>query len=289
MRRGDADMVAVVPARDEAGRLPAALAALRAGGARVLVVANDCRDATAAVARAHGADVLETGALSGGVGEARHLGIEAALRAGRPRAVLTTDADCVLGPSTLSVLSRALAQADAAFGRVVPDADEFDALPEHVRRHGALEDRCAALMAAVEGTRAAVPWDPLPRHNQSPGALVAFRPDTYRATGGFAAMRCGEDRAMAARLVEIGARVARPWDAVVRASCRRTGRAPGGMADTIAARANADLAAETRRLALACARLERRLARLRAGRSDTRTDLPPEGASHVLSLVQASV
>ncbi|SDE91230.1 glycosyltransferase family 2 protein [Pseudonocardia oroxyli] len=56
-------IVALVPAHDEERALPAALASLRAqrvGPDRVVVVADGCTDGTAAVALAHGAEVLET-------------------------------------------------------------------------------------------------------------------------------------------------------------------------------------------------------------------------------------
>lgn len=289
----DGDVVAVIPARDEAGRLPRTIATLHAQGVRVLVVANGCGDETAPVARRCRAAVLETDVLRGGVGEARRLGMALALAlVARPAIVLTTDADCTLAAGTIDVLRRALGRADAAFGRVVPDAAEFATLPRHVRRHGRLEDRHTALLAEIEGLRAATPWDPLPRHGQTPGALIAFRPGTYRATGGFAPVPTHEDRLMAETLTSIGARIARPWHAAVHASCRLTGRAPGGMAATIAARAGSDLRAETRWLALDCARLEREVAALRRT-SRPMTNLPTTnlqtGDDHVLPFRQAAI
>ncbi|WP_308916640.1 glycosyltransferase [Jannaschia sp. LMIT008] len=264
-RLAGSDAVAVIPARDEAARLPRAVASLRRAGVAVLVVANGCLDATAAVARDAGAAVIERPALQGGVGEARRIGMAAILdRAPRARIVMTTDADCTLGAGTMTALRRALIQADAVFGRVEPDPDEFAALPLHVRRHGILEDRHDALLAEIEGIGAALAWDPPRRHNQSPGALIAFRPGAYAATGGFVPLRCHEDRTMAETLVARGLRVARPWDAAVIASCRTTGRAAGGMADTIARRAVSDLDPETTRLRDACAALEGRRDALRA-------------------------
>ena len=258
-------VLAVVPARDEAERLTGALDALRAQGVDAIVVANGCTDGTASVARRAGARVIETPALRGGVGEARRIGMATALQS-RPRWLMTTDADCHLAPGTVRVLERALAGAEAAFGRVEPEPGEFAALPAAVRRHGRLEDRHDALVAQIDGLHAAAPWNPAPCHGQSPGALMAFRPDAYEAAGGFAPLPSDEDRRIAATLARLGVRIARPWDAAVRASCRLTGRAPGGMADTIAARACADLSAETRRLARRCAVLERQLARLASAR-----------------------
>ena len=258
-------IVAVLPARDEAGRVGGAVAALRRQGAHVVVVANGCRDATGDVAAASGAVVVAVPALSGGVGAARALGCAAALERWPGLAMLAvSDADCRVAPGAVAALRAALARADAAFGRVVPDPVEFAALPPHVRRHGDLEDLRDALLAEIGGRAVPVPHDPAPRHGQAPGALMAFRPRAYRAVGGFAALCCHEDRDLARRMIVGGFRVAHPWNAVVVASCRLRGRAPGGMADTIAARTRADLARETERLSRQCARLAPLAAALRA-------------------------
>ena len=276
-------VIAVIPARNEAVRLPAAIAALRREGVSALVVANDCRDGTAAVARALGAWVIETPALDGGVGEARAIGFAAALDR-RPDWIMTTDADCTLAPGVGAILARTLSMADAAFGRVVPDPDEFARLPEAVRDHGQLEDRRNALRARIDGHVAACLWNPAPCHGQSPGALIAWRPEAYVAVGGIAPLPRNEDRLMAAALVDAGLRVARPWDAVVVASCRLEGRAPGGMAATIAARTRTDLSAETTALRLECTALERRLETLAPRATWPPLPAPHAGVSDVPSI-----
>jgi len=235
--------IVAIPARDEVARLPRALASLaRDGVARdVIVIANGCTDATASFAREFAARlrvaVLETGPLAGGVGEARRLGMQAALEAAPHASILaTTDADCIVGACWGAATLRALDRADAACGRVLPDPVEFARLPLTVRRHGVLEDRASALAAELHGLRAPVPHDPLPRHGQTPGASLAFRAKVYRDAGGFDAIPCHEDRRIVSRIEAAGGRVARPWDLTVIASCRLAGRAPGGMAETIAAR-----------------------------------------------------
>ena len=281
-------VIAVIPARDEAARLPTALAALRREGVGALVVANGCRDATAAIADAHGAEVIETPTLAGGVGAARAIGLEAALRRS-PSWLMTTDADCRISPGTVEALARTLLRADAAFGRVEPDPVEFASLSPEVRRHGLLEDRRDALRALIDGHLAGCPWNPLPCHGQSPGALIAWRPEAYRAAGGIDPLPCHEDRRMADALARAGQRVARPWDAVVVASCRLRGRAPGGMAATIAARARADLSAETAELIRECAALERRLAGLEPRAAWPPLPTPHQGDCHVLPFRQAAV
>ena len=91
----------LVPAHDEETGLPITLAELRtqlAAGDRVLVIADNCTDGTARVARAAGADVLErTDAHRRGKGYALAAGVQAlaaapALRI--PRAVIRV---CVAG------------------------------------------------------------------------------------------------------------------------------------------------------------------------------------------------
>ncbi len=241
--------VAVIPARDEAERLPFAIAALARQGVASIVVANGCTDGTAAVALSLGAAVIDLPGLPGGVGAARRVGMAAARRAA-PDAplLLTTDADCTLADGTVAVLRAALATADAAFGRVEPDPAEFAALPRHVRSHGALEDLRDALMAEIASHARPQAWNPRPCHGQSPGALIAFRPEVYDAVGGFDPLPCNEDRGIAAALLVRGYRIARPWQATVHASCRLAGRAPGGMAETILGRTRSDLSRATVRL-----------------------------------------
>ncbi|WP_168771189.1 MULTISPECIES: glycosyltransferase family 2 protein [Roseobacteraceae] len=283
--------VAVIPARNEADRLPIALASLRREGLAALVVANGCTDATAELARAEGAAVIETPALAGGVGAARAIGLEAALDR-EARILFTTDADCMLAPGSVATALRALDYADVVFGRVVPDATEFASLPEPVQRHGAAEDRCDCLRALIAAILAKRPWDPFPAHGQSPGALIAWHASAYRAVGGINPVSCHEDRRMAAALIGHGLRVARPWDAVVVASCRLRGRAPGGMADTIAERslAGARLTDEAVTLERECASLERRLAELMPRASwPNLPNLSPKGDDDVPSFQQASV
>jgi len=240
---GVSGFIVAIPARNEADRLPVTLSAFASEPdiQDVIVIANGCSDATATIARRSKGlrvAVLETGCLSGGVGEARRMGMQAALDAAPHATILaTTDADCVVMPGWGHIVRSAIEKVDVICGRVVPDPEEFARLPRIVRMHGALEDEVAALGAELDGLRAPCTYDPLPRHGQTPGASLAFRTGTYLAAGGFEAIPCHEDRRIVARIEASGGRIARPWDLVVTASCRLEGRAPGGMADTISARA----------------------------------------------------
>lgn len=94
----------LIPAHNEkqmiAGTLRAVMEQL-APGDRVLVVADNCTDSTAAVARAHGAEVVErTDAVHRGKGYALDFG-RAALSEAPPEVVVVLDADCLLGPRAL--------------------------------------------------------------------------------------------------------------------------------------------------------------------------------------------
>jgi glycosyltransferase involved in cell wall biosynthesis len=240
---GRSGFAVVVPARDEAEHLARTLASFDADPAvaDVLIVANGCRDDTAGLARRWGGrlrvGVVETGALPGGVGEVRRLGMAVALgRLPADGILATTDADCTLGPDWGAQTRRALMGADAVCGRLAPEADGFAGLPPLIRRHGQLEDGLRDLRAVQRAGLAWWPGRPLPVHGCSAGASLAFTARCYRAAGGFDPVPCHEDRALIARIEQLGFRVARPHALTIRASCRLVGRAPEGMAATIAER-----------------------------------------------------
>jgi cellulose synthase/poly-beta-1,6-N-acetylglucosamine synthase-like glycosyltransferase len=102
----------LVPAHDEEAGLPATLTALQSQldpGDRLLVVADNCTDRTAAAARACRAEVLERhDAARLGKGYALAAGVDA-LRAGPPDVVVIVDADCRPGPGAIDQLARTAA------------------------------------------------------------------------------------------------------------------------------------------------------------------------------------
>ncbi|HTH29203.1 MAG TPA: glycosyltransferase family 2 protein [Sphingobium sp.] len=109
---GVPSMVVLVPAHNEAagiGRTIDSLLEELPHDARILVVADNCSDDTAATARAHGADVVERNdPVLRGKGHALAFGRDA-LRSDPPDAVLVVDADCTLGAGALAALgARAL-------------------------------------------------------------------------------------------------------------------------------------------------------------------------------------
>ena len=99
----------LMPAHDEASGIAAAIGAVRAQlGARdrLLVVADNCSDATAAIARAAGAEVIErTNVQRRGKGYALDYGVRW-LEHEPPGVVVVVDADCIVAPGALERLAR---------------------------------------------------------------------------------------------------------------------------------------------------------------------------------------
>jgi len=101
----------LVPAQNEEDGIAQTLATLvpqLGPGDRVLVVADNCSDATAERARAAGAQVVERfHASDRGKGFALAFGVDC-LRAQPPASVLIVDADCELAPGSLELLAAEL-------------------------------------------------------------------------------------------------------------------------------------------------------------------------------------
>jgi len=101
-------LAVLVPAHDESSTIQATLAGIRPqlrDGDRLLVVADNCTDDTAALARAGGAEVLErrNGQLRG-KGYALDFGIRH-LAADAPEVLVIVDADCLVGEGGIERLA----------------------------------------------------------------------------------------------------------------------------------------------------------------------------------------
>src|SRR5215831_26039 len=104
---GRGSVVAVIPARDEAGSIGAAVASL-VGQARVIVVDDASSDATASIARAAGAEVVAARPLPPGWTGKMWAVSEGVRAAGSPEYLLLTDADIVHPPENVAgLLARA--------------------------------------------------------------------------------------------------------------------------------------------------------------------------------------
>jgi glycosyltransferase involved in cell wall biosynthesis len=220
----------VVPAHDEEELLPKALTALAAAtlaarrrglAVKVLVVADDCHDATAEVARAHGANVLVVRQRN--VGRARAAGFAALMEhhGQLPPERLwlaSTDADSRVPPQWIThQVDLADAGADLVLGTV--DVDDWSGHPEHVARTWRTG------------------YDRTDGHRHVHGANVGARADAYLAVGGFDGLDSGEDVALATAMRH--RRVVRSGAVPVITSARVRTRAPGGFGDHLLAMADA--------------------------------------------------
>jgi cellulose synthase/poly-beta-1,6-N-acetylglucosamine synthase-like glycosyltransferase len=125
-RDASKEVALLIPAHDEALGIAATVhsvhSQLRAGD-RILVVADNCSDDTAAIAREAGAQVIERAhATQRGKGYALDFGVRH-LQANPPAVVLILDADCRLDPGSVDILADACLRS----GRPVQALDEMDA------------------------------------------------------------------------------------------------------------------------------------------------------------------
>ncbi len=250
--------VVAIPAKDEAGRIGACLAALatqrdrfgapvEAGTFEVLVYANTCADDTADVVRAVAAasphpvavvsEVLPPEHRTAGWARKRAMDLAATRlgEAGRHDGViLTTDADSCVGPTWISAtLDGFAAGADCVAGYIDAHPAEIFGLGRDFLRRGRLEDRYLRAVAEIYARCDPRPHDPWPNHRVSSGASLAVSLHAYLAIGGLPPRPVGEDAALTVALEGAGFAVRHSMDVVVSTSCRLDGRAPGGAADTM--------------------------------------------------------
>lgn len=244
-------LAVAIPAHDEARQLPRCLAALAAQRDAppfaVVVLANNCTDDTADVARRLAPRLpymLHVEEVTLPVGD-RHAGHARGLAMARAAALLDedgllagTDADASPAPGWLAGLARHhAAGSDAIAGWAIMDRASARALPASVRERGRAEARLAQLLDRLASVLDPLPWDPWPRHTGHSGANFAVGREAYWRCGGVPDVPLAEDRLLFARLAEIGARIRHAPDCVVHVSARLKGRAAGGMADALRRRA----------------------------------------------------
>ncbi|MHA6723771.1 glycosyltransferase family 2 protein [Sphingomonas sp. RS2018] len=190
-RRDAADtsgnVAVLIPAHDEAGGIAETLAALQAvAGPSVstLVVADNCSDATATIARACGADVIERqDTVDRGKGFALAFGRDHLAQSATPPAVVVVlDADCRLAPGSIAALRTAcLAQPPRPAQAVNLIAPALDAPPmtqiggfamvvKNLYRSRGMQRMGGA--ALLTGTGMAFPWALFERAALASGALA---------------------------------------------------------------------------------------------------------------------
>ena len=280
--------VVAIPARDEAARIEPCLIALNEQillPDLVVLLLNNCSDATAAIARALAPDLgfrlrivsRDLPLAEANAGHARRLVMAAAAaEAGSDGALLTTDADATVPPDWVSRAVTGLAAgADVVCGRAVIDPLEATLIPAHLHQDDALECRLIALLDDLAWMLDPEPHDPPPRHTEASGASLAVGVAAFRRVGGIPPIASGEDRAFVRALWMMDARLRHDPAIRVTVSGRVVGRAQGGMADAIRRRMVrqdefTDDQVEPAGDAFRRYRLRRRVRRAWAGLMDTR-------------------
>lgn len=158
----------IIPAHNEEGGIAATVAAIEPSGVDILVVADNCTDATAKRAREAGATAIERhDATARGKGYALAFGREA-LRSDPPDVVIILDADCVPDGDALSRLARHAARTGCAVqarNELQTRADDPPmtrisnfafSLKNVVRQRGMMR---IAGTCVLTGTGMAFPWD----------------------------------------------------------------------------------------------------------------------------------
>jgi glycosyltransferase involved in cell wall biosynthesis len=242
--------IIAIPVRNEIERIEACLRAidvqvgLAPGSLGLVLFLNNCTDGTDALVTRLVPTLsipvrVESEDFSGAhAGWARRRAMDAAAAwLGDAGIILSTDADSRVPPNWVARNRAAIeAGADAVAGRVELDAAEAALLPPSLPARGRLEDIYDALITEAEARIDPDPHDPWPCHRTAIGATLAVTREAYRAVGGMPEIPLGEDGAFIARLIEHGLRVRHATDVCVTISARLTGRAPGGVADTIRSR-----------------------------------------------------
>ncbi len=254
----------ILPAKDEETLLPATIDALArqvdargrpldARSFEVLVLLNNCSDASAAVLQAarrrhptmrlHFAECTLSAEVAH-VGTARRMLMNAAWdRQARrcaqtsatrvPGVLLSTDADTVVAPDWISRCSAVFeAGADVVGGVIELSASDCEVLgrtqPELMLAYHR-DRRYQQLLARLESLLDPDPYDPWPRHLEHFGASLGCTAEIYARAGGLPAVSPLEDVAFIRALRRVGARIRHAPEVRVHTSGRLMGRADVGL------------------------------------------------------------
>ncbi len=214
----------------------------------VLVLANNCRDRTVALARKFGEahpglrlHLVDTvlPPSHAHVGAARRLvmdeGCRRLGRIGRPRGVIaSTDGDTQVRPDWVAAILREIARgADAVGGRIQASREDTAGLDPGARLYYRRDLAYRTLRAAYESVLNPDPFNAWPRHHHCFGASLAVTAEAYLAAGGVPAVPCLEDVALCRSLERIGARIRHSPEVGVRTSMRCEGRVGVGLSGTL--------------------------------------------------------
>lgn len=242
-----------IPARDEERRIVPCLEACRIAMARwprpgiIALLVNNSRDRTVVRALAW---ARRTGTPlqlaerhfpheTAHAGTARRAAFDLARgQVGTGGYLLATDADSRPDPDWVRASMGPLEAGRAAMvcGTIALDPPEFARLPAWVTHNGAVEDHYRRTELELTSLLDPDPVNPWPFHGTISGANLALSVAAYDRIGGAPIVPYGEDRALVRRFLDHDLPVFYSDASRVVTSCRLEGRAPGGMADTIASR-----------------------------------------------------
>jgi hypothetical protein len=245
-------IIVVIPARDERKRIAEALAALDAAASctpnpvLALVLANNCRDDTVAVAQnqARGlrSCLLKTATIElprklAHAGGARRYAVNHSIEHYAAKAndiIVSTDADARLRSDALLRIDTAMAQGDdLVLAKIECITDPLSPVPDEALawgRPGVVWRHCVRRLVetVLRGQIA-----PMQLHDDYGGAGIAVRVDAYRRLGGFRAIASNEDLEFVRAADRAHMRVNRNSGAIVDVLARANGRADGGMAEAL--------------------------------------------------------
>ena len=246
----------IVPAKDEAQTMVATLTALanqtHLDGQplnpltyEILVLANNCSDESAAIARqfalAHPDLVLHVAEVTlpphlAYIGHVRKMLMDEAylrlMSLGKSRGIIaSTDGDTIVSATWIAAILHEIRRGvDAVGGRILTDRHSRQALHPQAKSHFLQEVGYRSLVAQVEFHLDPDPYDPLPRHYQHYGASLAVTTEMYAKAGGIPPVRTPEDEAFYQALLRVDARFRHSPLVQVTTSARLSGRSPVGLA-----------------------------------------------------------
>jgi Glycosyltransferase like family 2 len=239
-------LIVTIPARNEEHTVAETLDAIAPQAIEtsslVIVFANNCIDATAAIARRcgekhpqlrlHTAESALPAPLDH-VGTARKLLMDYAaglfFENAKPRGIIaTTDADTRVAPDWIEKTVLEMENADAVAGQVEIGLAERRTLPPRVQALYAQENAFRRAWAELEALVDPLPEDPAPRHCSFVAASFAVTAETYRRAGGLPGVPALEDRMFLRALRRVDARVRFSRQVAAETSGRQSARVEGG-------------------------------------------------------------
>jgi hypothetical protein len=150
--------------------------------------------------------------------------------------ILTTDADSQVAPDWIAEnLAAFELGAEAVLGRIDLD-DDGKLLPAALHHRGELEDAYEKLLTELSWMLDPLAHNPWPHHGTISGATLGITRSAYCRVGRLPRVPLGEDKALIDLLSRADARIRYCPTVHVITSGRTKGRAPGGVADTLAIR-----------------------------------------------------